>query len=428
LQTCTQPSQPSQVSQLARLRAGELAGAQSLTLSENLSEFPLEILSLADSLEVLDLSNNQLSSLPETFCQLHKLNIVFLSNNQFDTLPEVLGQCPNLEMIGCKSNGMTQVPAHSLPAKLRWLILSDNRLTTLPDSLGERPRLQKLALAGNRLTALPQTLANAGNLELLRISANQLGGFPAQLLELPKLAWLSFSGNPFAQTDIDSQNIPEVPSSSFTLQQQIGQGASGVISTATWNTPQHALPDAIAVKVFKGDVTSDGYPKDELHACLIAGKHPNLVQPLAQVNEPGYLALVMKLIAPHYRNLGLPPSLTSCTRDTFTEGFSLSINHIDKIVQQMQQVFEHLHNHHICHGDLYTHNTLFDDEANIIFGDFGAASLYHMLNPSQQQKIKRIEQRALDYFIEDLLTVCAESDKKTERYIRLKRQTQEALR
>ena len=72
----------------------------------------------------------------------------------------------------------------------------------------------------------------------------------------------------------------------------------------------------------------------------------------------------------------------------------------------MQNVFDHLHNKHICHGDLYAHNTLFDQEANIIFGDFGAASAYHMLNTQQQKNIKQIEQRALDYFIEDLMSVC----------------------
>ncbi len=41
---------------LSQLKSGELAGIQRLKLSENLTSFPLEILSLADSLEILDLS------------------------------------------------------------------------------------------------------------------------------------------------------------------------------------------------------------------------------------------------------------------------------------------------------------------------------------------------------------------------------------
>ena len=85
---------------LAQLRSGKLAGIQRLSLSEDLDVFPLEILSLADSLEILDLSNNQLRSLPQDITQLKKLKIIFASNNQFETLPSVLGQCTALEMIG----------------------------------------------------------------------------------------------------------------------------------------------------------------------------------------------------------------------------------------------------------------------------------------------------------------------------------------
>ena len=407
---------------LSQLKSGELSGIKRLTLSENLTSFPPEILTLADSLEILDLSNNQLTSLPQELKKLTKLKIIFASNNQFKTLPEVLGKLPNLEMVGFKSNIIDHVPATALPMKLRWLILTDNRLTRLPDTLGERPRLQKLALAGNRLTELPQTLSQSINLELVRISANQLTECPDQLLSLPKLAWIAFSGNPFSQTGKTIKSVPEVSSSSYSLSHVLGQGASGIISQATWNKPQSHFPKHIAVKVFKGEVTSDGYPQDELNACLKVGIHPNLVKSLARVNEPGYLALIMDLIPSHYNNLGLPPCFDSCTRDRFTDGFTLAIEQIDKIVNQIKDVFEHLHANQVCHGDLYAHNTLFDQQANIIFGDFGAASLYHMLTPQQQLNIKQIEGRALNHFIDDLLTVCAPQDRQSSKYIALKQQ------
>ncbi|MFT6924529.1 MAG: hypothetical protein ACJAZP_000087 [Psychromonas sp.] len=395
---------------LAQLKSGQLNGIKRLALSENLTSFPIEILSLADSLEILDLSNNQLTSLPEELARLTKLKIIFASNNLFETLPEVLGQCSDLEMVGFKANIINRVPANSLPARLRWLILTDNRIKILPDSLGERPRLQKLALAGNRLTELPKTLAQSENLELVRISANRLSECPAQLLGLPKLAWFAFAGNPFSRSNVKINTVPTLSSSSFSLQNVLGQGASGVISKAVWNTDQSSFPDDIAVKVFKGEVTSDGYPEDELQACLKVGHHANLVQSLAQVNEPDYLALIMDLIPPHYNNLGLPPCFKSCTRDTFTPDFSLSIKQIEKIVAQMEAVFTHLHENQVCHGDLYAHNTLFDEQANIIFGDFGAATMYHMLNAQQQLQIKQIEQRALFHFIDDLLSICAKED------------------
>jgi hypothetical protein len=419
---------------LAQLQSGELAGITRLTLSENLTSFPLEILTLADSLEILDLSNNQLTDLPQDVTKLTKLKIFFASNNPFKTLPAALGQCENLEMVGFKSNQINYVSEEALPKKLRWLILTDNNLTTLPNSLGERPRLQKLALAGNQLTHLPKTMAQCDNLELLRISANKLTDFPTQLLTLPKLAWFAFAGNPFCQSDIHIKSVPKVASSSYQLQNVLGQGASGVISKAIWQPQQNEkniFPDDIAVKVFKGEVTSDGYPQDELQACLKVGHHPNLVKSLAQVNEDNYLALIMNLIPSHYQNLGLPPCFDSCTRDRFPEGFSLSIKQISAIVRQMKDVFEHLHNHQVCHGDLYAHNTLFahctnnknnsnSEHTDIIFGDFGAATMYHMLTSEQQAKVKIIEYRALKHFIDDLLSVCIKVDKTSEAYALLK--------
>lgn len=395
---------------LSQLKSGDLIGIQRLTISENLTSFPLEILSLADSLEILDLSNNQLTSLPKELAQLTKLKIIFASNNRFETLPEVLGQCDDLEMVGFKSNQINQVPANALPLKLRWLILTDNRIEVLPDSLGERPRLQKLALAGNRLTELPLTMSQLINLELVRISANHLTECPVQLLSLPKLAWFAFSGNPFSHSDLKLDSVPSLPSSSFILKNVLGQGASGVISRATWTKNQPTFPDEIAVKVFKGKVTSDGYPEDELQACLKAGNHKNLVRSLAQVNEKGDLALIMSLIPDNFINLGLPPCFKSCTRDTFPTSFTLSIKQISKIVTQMENVFEHLHSNQVCHGDLYAHNTMFDESANIVFGDFGAATMYHMLTSEQQKAIQKIERRALNYFIEDLLSVCDEQE------------------
>lgn len=114
---------------LAQLKSGQLAGISRLTLSENLTVFPTEILFLADSLEILDLSNNQLKTLPDEIKLLRKLKIIFASNNDFETLPEGLGQCESLEMVGFKANKIKYVPPESLPKKLRWLILTDNQLT-----------------------------------------------------------------------------------------------------------------------------------------------------------------------------------------------------------------------------------------------------------------------------------------------------------
>ena len=184
---------------LEDLRAGKLAGSRRLKLACALSEFPREIFDLADSLEILDLSGNALSALPDDLPRLHKLRILFCSDNPFIELPAIVGQCAALEMVGFKANRIRTVPAAALSPKLRWLILTDNRIAELPPEIGRCTRLQKLMLAGNQLRSLPPEMANCTGLELLRIAANRLTELPDWLLSLPRLSWLAFAGNPFCQ-------------------------------------------------------------------------------------------------------------------------------------------------------------------------------------------------------------------------------------
>ncbi|HAS6830343.1 TPA: protein kinase [Vibrio parahaemolyticus] len=404
---------------LEQLKTGQLVGIKQLKLAEGLTEFPMEILELADSLEVLDLSGNALSDLPQELEQLTKLKIIFASNNQFTHLPEVLGKLPNLEMVGFKTNKIKVVSEASLPSQLRWLILTDNEIETLPNSLGERPRLRKLALAGNCIKRLPSSMENLVNLELIRLSANQLEHFPDVLMKLPKLAWFAFAGNPFCKHPSSLDSVPKVTTNSYSLNHVLGQGASGVISHANWIDAQYDFPSEVAVKVFKGEVTSDGYPHDELEACLQAGHHNNLVKSIAQVDDGKELALVMELIPNNYYNLGLPPTLETCTRDTFPQGFTLTVEQVNSIVEQMVDVFNHLHDNKVCHGDLYAHNTLVNEQGEMIFGDFGAASIYGYLSDEQQAAIRAIESRALKYFIEDVFSVCEASESASQAFERL---------
>ena len=85
---------------LEQLRSGALAGTRRLDLSCGLKAVPAEVFALADTLEVLNLSGNQLSSLPDDLPRLHRLKVIFCSDNAFTQLPEVLGACPALQVVG----------------------------------------------------------------------------------------------------------------------------------------------------------------------------------------------------------------------------------------------------------------------------------------------------------------------------------------
>jgi hypothetical protein len=391
---------------LAQLRAGELSGITRLDLSCGLTEFPAEIFDLADTLEILNLSGNALSRLPDDLHRLKRLRVLFCSDNQFTELPACLGQCAALTMIGFKANAIVDVPAAALPPLLRWLILTDNHIETLPEALGERPHLQKLMLAGNRLQALPAALSGCHRLELIRIAANRLTELPQWLLTLPSLTWLAYAGNPL-ETEADASALDATPLidwSALRLEQQLGEGASGVISRALWQRDDGAA-QPVAVKLYKGEMTSDGSPLHEMNACITAGLHPNLIRVEGRISAhpDDQQGLVMQLIDPSYRNLASLPSLASCSRDVYAEDCRFSADVALRIAQGVASAAEHLHRQGITHGDLYGHNILLNEHGDCLLGDFGAASFHATTDTLETRALQRLEVRAFGVLLGELL-------------------------
>lgn len=382
---------------LQDLENGALAGARHARLTHlGLTTFPRQLFDLADTLEVLDLSGNQLTALPDDFARFSKLRIVFASNNPFTQLPRVLGQCQQLEMVGFKACRIAHVPEDSLPARLRWLILTDNQLRELPASLGQRPHLQKLMLSCNQLSALPDLRAGS-RLELLRIASNQFTQIPATLLQLPGLAWPALAGNPITYKSellaLNKQGLEAYLAHDVDRHELLGEGASGHIYRATHRPTGQAL----ALKVFKAAATSDGTPQSELAAGLAAGQHPHLLTPLARLEGgiDGRLAMALPLMPAGYVNLAGPPSFASCTRDVYDDAIRFTPETAQRLLACVRSALQHLHARGVLHGDLYAHNILYKPETGeAILSDLGAALLLHDLPPSQAEQLMAIEWRA----------------------------------
>ncbi|MBR7214652.1 protein kinase [Pseudomonas sp. B2021] len=399
---------------LAQLKAGQLAGAMRLDLACGLTEFPREIFDLADSLEILNLTGNALSSLPDDLHRLTHLRVLFCSDNAFTELPQCLGQCAQLSMIGFKANQISQVPAAALPPLLRWLILTDNRISQLPDELGQRPLLQKLMLAGNQLTHLPPSLAQCQNLELIRIASNRLTHLPQWLLTLPSLTWLAYAGNPveMAVQVSSDEATPNIAWQELEMGEVLGEGASGIIRKALWKP--RAVP--VAVKLYKSTITSDGSPLHEMQACIAAGLHPNLIKVEGRVvgHPDNQAALVMELIDPSYRNLAALPSLASCTRDIYAPDTRFSLDVALRMARGIASVAAHLHRHGITHGDLYGHNILWNAAGDCLLGDFGAASFHATADTLETRALQRIEVRAFGVLLGELLERAEASDERLQ--------------
>jgi hypothetical protein len=386
---------------LEQLRSGALLGTTRLDLSCDLRTVPHEAFDLADTLEVLNLSGNQLRTLPHDLPRLHRLKVIFCSDNPFTELPEVLGDCASLQLVGFKACQIDQVPGAALPPLLRWLILTDNAITQLPIELGQRPALQKLMLAGNLLRALPESLANARRLELLRLSANQFAQLPTWLTELPRLSWLALAGNPLGWHRRASAPMGCVPWAQLRVDGLLGEGASGHI----YRVRQENSEKVSALKLFKGTVTSDGLPEHELTACLAVGQHPALCTPDAELTEhpQGTRGLLLPLIPPAYTNLAQPPSLATCTRDVYPAGLHIPAPVALRLALCMAEAVAYLHQKGVMHGDLYAHNILWDPaNGQALLSDFGAGTLLPMDRPVISRALQALEVRAFGCLLEEL--------------------------
>jgi len=405
---------------LARLRAGQLRGCTRLDLRRcGLDELPPQLLELADTLQSLDLSGNALHRLPDDFHRLHRLQVLFCSDNPFTELPAVLGRCAALGLIGFKANRIQCVPPQSLPPTLRWLILTDNQIAELPETLGDCQPLQKLMLAGNQLQALPASLGRCQRLELLRIAANRFGSaeaaLPMALLALPRLAWLAHAGNPFSAINEQAGEQAaalgaadtDIAWSALQLQQLLGEGASGRIHAALWQRRgEPALP--VAVKLFKGAMTSDGLPRSEMAASLAAGAHANIVGVHGRVSghPDGAAGLVLHRMPAAGRTLAAPPSLASCSRDVYADGQRFSAAQALAIASGTAAALAHLHQRGLVHGDLYAHNIVSDAQGQALLSDFGAASFVPGDDAARAEALRRLDRRALRVLVDELAQRC----------------------
>jgi hypothetical protein len=404
---------------LAALRSGQLQGITRLDLACNLQQFPREIFALADTLEVLNLSGNALSALPDDLSRLSKLKVLFCSDNRFTQLPEVLASCVQLEMVGFKANRIREVASAAISPRLRWLILTDNQIAALPDSIGSCARLQKLMLAGNQLADLPEAMRGCVGLELLRISANRFKALPQWLLQLPRLTWLAFGGNPVsAAPQAPCPAVARLHWNDLVLGEKLGEGASGVIHKAHWQPSPQDAGQPVAVKLFKGAVTSDGFPAEEMAACLAAGNHAHLIGVLGELtgHPAGSSGLVMPWIDPGFRNLAGPPNLASCTRDIYVDAQRFSLPLVLDLAMGLAAAGEHLHARGILHGDFYAHNVLYRPEGGCLLGDFGAATCYPPQASGGTNPFEALEVRAFGCLLGELLERC---EPEPERNVRL---------
>ncbi|XP_072344279.1 E3 ubiquitin-protein ligase LRSAM1 isoform X2 [Scyliorhinus torazame] len=152
-----------------------------------LSEIPVSVFSMCRVLQkkVLIVHTNHLSTLLPKSCNIQDLSmlkILDLHDNQLTSLPEDMGQLVSLQVLNVEQNHLKSLP-NSLAtlAQLQTLNVKANRIRKVPESLSGLRSLRTLDVSQNRVQILPQDLAHIHTLESLSLDAEAMTYPPASV-------------------------------------------------------------------------------------------------------------------------------------------------------------------------------------------------------------------------------------------------------
>lgn len=229
-------------------------GLKTVGLVRNMAKVLAPSLFSLKNLEVLNISNNELSEIPREIGKLKNLRVLSAGNNPITGIPKELGNCKKLIQLSLSGSGLESLPtsignlselqklnisrtaltvipeSFSRLSKLTYLDLSNNKLKQLPSKWQNFSALKILDLSNNELTYLPESMGMLKSLERMNLGYNQITNFPQSVGQMTMLKILDIPRNkiPALPHDIGSlqqlqtlsayQNeIKEIPSSLFDL-------------------------------------------------------------------------------------------------------------------------------------------------------------------------------------------------------------------
>ncbi|XP_045102560.1 leucine-rich repeat-containing protein 40-like isoform X3 [Portunus trituberculatus] len=156
-----------------------LSALQILDLSDNnLTALPSTLGELI-SLQRLNLSHNQLQELPVGVFALQDLRSLQLDHNNFTTFPDDLGNLPVLEYLDVSHNSLESLPfSIGYLQRLSKFNASENEIKELPPEIGDCFALSQLDMTHNKLESLPDSIGNLRKLEQLYLRHNRLRSIP----------------------------------------------------------------------------------------------------------------------------------------------------------------------------------------------------------------------------------------------------------
>ncbi|KAM6431341.1 E3 ubiquitin-protein ligase LRSAM1 isoform 1-T7 [Liasis olivaceus] len=128
------------------------------------------------TVKVLDLHDNQLTSLPADIGQLVSLQVLNVEKNLLKALPDSTGDLAQLQTLNLKGNELKKLPSTVGGLRsLRTLDISENSVQELPQALAHIRTLEALSLDASAMIYPPNEICSAGTEAVQRFLCEKLG-------------------------------------------------------------------------------------------------------------------------------------------------------------------------------------------------------------------------------------------------------------
>ena len=183
--------------------------------------------------ESLNLSKNQLSTLPKSFADLKQARYLIFYDNAFESIPDELAGFKNLKHLDFYKNNITEIPDFIGDMdNLQQLFLSFNKIEEIPDTLRNLKRLKYFYIHHNELHFLPEWITEMDSIERFGVGFNHLlelpdlskmkalyefdaehnllERFPWELVEKPEMDILILRDNDFVLSDEEKMRLIQI--------------------------------------------------------------------------------------------------------------------------------------------------------------------------------------------------------------------------